>query len=218
MRTRHASAGNCGPDASWQQAGRVARVGKAAGAAGGMQVSRVGLQSGHVPCLRAPPHSPAVAGLFVGRRSATAHAPPSGLALAQGWQGRCASSPCAEQPGLRRSALRGGLSRLRPCQPCASALWLNLAARRPGCLPSLARHTARLLPLAAIPSLRACVACAHRRRQSSRAPSSLPQGIQGPGMARDGPQAVPSELVCVCDPVGRYFTSVKPTLPSGATV
>lgn len=51
-----------------------------------------------------------------------------------------------------------------------------------------------------------------------RAPGSLPQGVQGPGMARDGPQAVPSELVCVCDPVGRYFTSVKPTLPSGATV
>ena len=122
VRTRHASAGNCGSDASWQQAGRVARVGKAAGAAGGMHVSRVGLQSGHAPCLRAPPHSPADAGLFVGRRSATAHAPPSGLALAQGWQGRCASSPCAEQPGWRRSALRGGLSRLRPCQPCASAL------------------------------------------------------------------------------------------------
>ena len=37
-------------------------------------------------------------------------------------------------------------------------------------------------------------------------------------MARDGPQAVPSDLVCVCDPVGRYFTNVKPTLPSGATV
>lgn len=42
--------------------------------------------------------------------------------------------------------------------------------------------------------------------------------MQGPGMARDGPQVVPSELVCVRGPVGRYFTSVKPTLPSGATV
>lgn len=50
------------------------------------------------------------------------------------------------------------------------------------------------------------------------AADSLPQGIQGPGMVRDGPQAVPSELVCVFDSVGSYFTSVKPTLPSGATV
>lgn len=42
--------------------------------------------------------------------------------------------------------------------------------------------------------------------------------MQGPGMARDGPQAVPIDFVCVCDPAGRYFTSMKPTLPSGATV
>lgn len=47
------------------------------------------------------------------------------------------------------------------------------------------------------------------------AAGSLPQGMQGSGMARDGPQAVPSDLVCVCGPVGRYFTSVKPALPSG---
>lgn len=62
MRTRHASAGNCWSDASWQQAGRVARVGKAAGAAGGMRVSRVGLQSGHAPRLRPAQGSPAGAG------------------------------------------------------------------------------------------------------------------------------------------------------------
>lgn len=57
-----------------------------------------------------------------------------------------------------------------------------------------------------------------QRYQTTLPPGCLPQGIQGPGMARDGPQAVPSDPICVCDPVGSYFTSVKPTLPSGATV
>ena len=54
VRTRHASAEGW-KRSEWQQAGRVARVGKAAGMAGGMRVLRVGLQSRHVPRLRGPP-------------------------------------------------------------------------------------------------------------------------------------------------------------------
>lgn len=83
-----------------------------------------GRERGRRPCLRAPPHSPAGAGLFVGRSSATA---------------------AVHAPGLR---------------------W----------------HTACRSHGAAVVGLRACVACAHRRRQNRR---------QRPRRSRGDPQAVP---------------------------
>ena len=77
VRTGHASAALSRVVRAMGPAGRAARVGKATRAAGGMQVNRDGRERDRRPCLRAPPHSPADAGLFVGRRSATAavHAP-----------------------------------------------------------------------------------------------------------------------------------------------
>lgn len=111
-----------------------------------------GRERGRRPCLRAPPHSPADAGLFVGRRSATAavHAP--GLRWHTGGRGRVRLRHGASKPGLRRSFQRSGLSRPRPRPPVCQRLQGYRAARCPHGIPSLARHTAPLpmaLPLCA---------------------------------------------------------------------
>ena len=96
-----------------------------------------GRERGRRPCLRAPPHSPAGAGLFVGRRSATAavHAP--GLRWHTGGRGRVRLRHGASQPAWRRSVQRCGLSRPRPRPPVCQRLQRYLAARCPGGLPSL---------------------------------------------------------------------------------
>ena len=96
-----------------------------------------GRERGRRPCLRAPPHSPADAGLFVGRRSATAavHAP--GLRWHTGGRGRVRLRHGASQPAWRRSVQRCGLSRPRPRPPVCQRLQRYLAARCPGGLPSL---------------------------------------------------------------------------------
>ena len=109
-----------------------------------------GRERGRRPCLRAPSHSPADAGLFVGRRSATAavHAP--GLRWHTGGRGRVRLRPGASQPAWRRSVQRCGLSRPRPRPPVCQRLQRCLAARCPHGSPSLARPTAPLpmaLPL-----------------------------------------------------------------------
>ena len=92
---------------------------------------------------------PRFAGLFVGRRSATAavHAP--GLRWHTGGRGRVRLRHGASQPALRRSVRRCGLSRPRS-RPVCQRLQRYRAARCPHGIPSLARHTAPLpmaLPL-----------------------------------------------------------------------
>lgn len=99
--------------------------------------------------------------------------------------------PAQGQPGLRRSALRSGLSRLRPRGACAGALWLYLAARCPHGLPSLARHTARPCDAPRC-GARACVACAHRRRQRPWAAIRRQWSARCPGMAKGGLAAAPA--------------------------
>ena len=109
-----------------------------------------GRERGRRPCLRAPPHSPADAGLFVGRRSATAAVRAPGLRWHTGGRGRVRLRHGASQPGFRRSVQRCGLSRPRPRPPVCQRLQGYRAARCPHGSPSLARPTAPLpmaLPL-----------------------------------------------------------------------
>ena len=120
-----------------------------------------GRERGRRPCLRAPPHSPASAGLFVGRRSATAavHAP--GLRWHTGGRGRVRLRHGASQPAWRRF------------------IWPPAARVA---FPPCARRTARRSHGAAVVGLRACVSRAHRRRQSHR---------PRPSRSRGDPQAAP---------------------------
>ena len=109
-----------------------------------------GRERGRRPCLRASAPQPRFAGLFRGRRSATAavHAP--GLRWHTGGRGRVRLRHGASQPGLRRSVQRCGLSRPRPRPPVCQRLQGYWAARCPHGSPSLARPTAPLpmaLPL-----------------------------------------------------------------------
>lgn len=158
-----------------------------------------GREHGRRPCLRASASQPRFAGLFVGRRSATAavHAP--GLRWLAGGRGRVRLRHGAEQPAWRRSVQRCGLSRPRPRPPASQRLRGYLAARCPHGIPSLARPTAP--PLMALPLWGRALAChvrtvggrdvcsRHRAqgdRRGSRAPDSRrrpagrPQGARMP--------------------------------------
>ena len=80
-----------------------------------------GRERGRRPCLRAPPHSPADAGLFVGRRSATAavHAP--GLRWHTGGRGRVRLRHGASQPGFAGLFSAAGSAAHAHGPLCASA-------------------------------------------------------------------------------------------------
>ena len=92
-----------------------------------------------------PLRSPANAGLLRGRRSAMAHAPPFGLALAQGrWRSQ-ASSPYAEQPGCAGLLCVPGSAASGRHRPCASALLRHLGHPLPA-RPSLPRAPHGPLP------------------------------------------------------------------------
>ena len=204
MRTGHASAVHrglgraIGRGAVWRGSGlpcgqRAAC--ESTGTAGSVAVVRV---------FALPPHSPADAGLFVGRRSATAavHAP--GLRWHTGGRGRVRLRHGASQPALRRSVRRCGLSRPRPRPPVCQRLQGYRAARCPHGIPSLARHTAPL-PMA-LPYWGRALArpvrtvggrdsCSHNAAGATRRPP-------------------PWDRVFGCGGAG-YFTRRKPTLPSG---
>lgn len=185
----------------------MARVGPAMRAAGGMRVNRgrPGAWPSSVSSRSAS--QPRFAGLFVGRRSATAavHAP--GLRWHTGGRGRVRLRHGASQPALRRSVRRCGLSRPRPRPPVCQRLQGYRAARCPHGIPSLARHTASLpmaLPLWGSALARPVRTVGGRDCCSRNAA----------GATRRPP---PLDLVFGCESAG-YLTSRKPTLPSGVAV
>ena len=181
----------------------MARVGPAMRAAGGMRVDRgrPGAWPSSVSSRSAS--QPRFAGLFVGRRSATAavHAP--GLRWHTGGRGRVRLRHGASQPALRRYFRRCGLSRPRPRPPWCQRLQGYRAARCPHGIPSLARHTAPLpmaLPLWGSALARPVRTVGGRDGGCGghRAPGRPPR-IPEPQTAGDGPQAVPGEFVCRCE-------------------
>ena len=219
VRTSHASAGSSRVGPRHGQGCRGARVGPAMRAAGGMQVSRVGLQPGRgrgfARLIAAP-----LARVCSSRRAQPRPRPGfRPRASAQGGAVACVFSLRLTAP-LRGSVRRAGLSRPRP-HPLVRWRLAALPGRPLPAWQALPRapHGTPAHGATALGSC-ACVACAHRRRQRWRLRRSpcpcRPSRIPGPQTAGDGPQAVPGELVCLCARACGYFTRRKPTMPSGS--
>ena len=141
-----------------------------------------GRERGRRPCLRAPPHSPASRVCSSGGAQPR---PPSTLPACAGTQGAvgvCVFATALHSPpggGLFSAAGSAAHARGPLCASACNVIWPPAARVA---FPPCARRTARRSHGAAVVGLRACVACAHRRRQSQRL---------RPRRSRGDPQAAP---------------------------